>query len=98
MRYKNAKQYWKLLKKANNVSQCNISLSKFTCYFKAVYHSENHLYESDDDDYKCMFMNEIQVMFNKLDMPVIKEEIVYAIDQHTSGKSAGPDKILNELL
>lgn len=39
---------------------------------------------------------EIQVMFNELNVPISESEIAKAIHQLSNGKSAGPDRLLNE--
>ena len=37
LRYDNAKEYWKLLRKISNISQPTISMDNYTAYFKAIY-------------------------------------------------------------
>lgn len=99
LRYKNAKDYWKLLKSAANVSQPKISLNNFAAYFKAVNNPESDFYTPDEDVlhfYDRYVKGEIQVMFNELDVPISEDEIAKAIHQLSNGKSAGPDRLLNE--
>ena len=98
-RYKNAKVYWKLLKGAANVSQPKLSLNNFASYFKAVNNPDSPFYTPDDD---VVYFNErfvkgeMQVMFSELDIPISSDEIPKAIDKLANGKSAGPDRLLNE--
>ena len=99
-RYKNAKAYWKLLKGAANVSQPKLSLNNFASYFKAINNPDSPFYTPDDD---VVYFNErfvkgeMQVMFSELDIPISSDEISKAIDELANGKSAGPDRLLNEV-
>ena len=99
LKHKNAKAYWKLLKGASNISQPNISLNNFAAYFKAVNNPDSVFYTPDDD---VIYFNErylkgeLQVMFSELDSTISTAEISKAIDELSNGKSAGPDRLINE--
>ena len=99
-KYKNAKQYWKLLKESVTEPKCsNLSATDFANYFKSINNSYNPFFQSDDDIlyFNERFLNsEIQVMFEELNGSVTQEEIMRAIRQLKNGRSGGPDKFLNE--
>ena len=69
------------------------------CYFKAVNNPESVFYTPDED---VLYFNEryvkgeIQAMFSKLDEPISRSKISKAINQLSNGKSAGPDRLINE--
>ena len=99
LRYKNAKEYWKLLKSASHLSQPNISLDNFAAYFKAVNNPDSIFYTPDEDVinfYERHFKGELQVMFSELDLPITVEEILKAISELSNGKASGNDRFLNE--
>ena len=87
------------MKGAANVSQPKLSLNNFTSYFKAVNNPDSPFYTPDED---VVYFNErfvkgeMQVMFSELDIPISSDEISKAIDELANGKSAGPDRLLNE--
>ena len=102
-RYKNAKLYWNMLKNSQNGknTSLNVSLSQFEQYFKSINNPESVFYQKDDETeyFNNRFLNgELQVMFAELDIDISNEEIKKACSQLTSGRSGGPDKILNEFL
>ena len=43
-----------------------------------------------------IFMNDLQIMFSELDLPITVEEILNAVSQLSNGKSSGSDRLLNE--
>ena len=45
---------------------------------------------------KDIVKGEIQVMFSELDEPISHSEISKAINQLSNGKSAGPDRLIND--
>lgn len=99
LRYKNARDYWKLLKSASHSPKSNIPLSDFERYFKAINTPDSHFYVPDED---IVFTNdmyirgEIEVMFEELNLPLSRDEIMKAIRQLKNNKGAGPDKLINE--
>ena len=97
--HKNAKAYWKLLKGASNISKPNLSLSNFAAYFKAVNNPDSAFYTPDDDViyFNERYLNgELQVMFSELDVSISMIEVSKTIDELSNGKSAGPDRLINE--
>ena len=102
LKYKNAKEYWKLLKQAANLNNKNsISIDTFSEYFKSINDPNDRFYQADED---VLFFNErylkgeIQIMFEELNVPITVEEIRKCIKELKNGASAGPDLILNEFL
>ena len=98
-KHKNAKAYWKLLKGASNISKPNLSRSNFAAYFKAVNNPDSAFYTPDDDViyFNERYLNgELQVMFSELDVSISMIEVSKAIDELSNGKSAGPDRLINE--
>ena len=99
LRYTNARDYWKLLKRVSQNAKPNIQLSTFERYFKAVNSPVSQFYVPDDD---IVLMNdryirgELDVMFDELNLPLTRDEILKAIKQLKNNKSAGPDKLINE--
>ena len=73
-KFKDAKQYWKLLKDStthNNPK--NISTENFSEYFKAINNPEDPFFQPDEDIiyFNERFLNsEIQVMFDELNVPL----------------------------
>ena len=49
LRYKNARDYWKLLKSASKTGSANIPLTTFKRYFKEVNNPDSELYVADED-------------------------------------------------
>ena len=100
LKYKNAKSYWKLLKDSQNINKSNsLSAQKFHNYFKSINDPDTPYYQADEDilEFNNRFLNsEAQIMFSELDVAITEQEIVNAIKQLNSGKSGGPDRLLNE--
>ena len=101
-KYKNAKEYWKLIKDAANGDKGKaktISANRFAEYFKAINNPEDAFFQLDEDGiyFQERFLDgEVQVIFSELDVEIKREEILKAIKQLKSGKSGGPDHLLNE--
>lgn len=99
LRYKNARDYWKLLKSASQTCKTNIPLSTFERYFRAINTPDSDFYVPDED---IIFSNERYIrgeyeeMFDELNVAFTNDEILKAIKQLKYNKSAGPDKLLNE--
>ena len=87
------------MKGAANISQPNLSLNNFVAYFKAVNNPDSDFYTPDED---VIYFNErylkdeLQIIFSELDVPISTAEISKAINELSNGKSAGPDRLINE--
>ena len=101
IKYKNARDYWRLLKSSQNKSgPKTLSAKKFAEYFKAVNDPNSVFFQADEDilDLNNRFLNsELQLLFSELDCEISLNEIIKAIKQLKSGKSGGPDRLLNEI-
>ena len=99
-KYKNAKEYWKLLKNAQKHPESrSLSAQKFGDYFKAINDPNTAFYQADEDVIffnERYFQSEVQIMFSELDEEISIEEIKTAIKQLKNNKSGGPDRLLNE--
>ena len=99
-KYKNAKEYWKLLKDAQKHPESrSLSAQKFADYFRAINDPNTAFYQADEDVIffnERYFNSEVQIMFSELDEEISVEEIKKAIKQLKTGKSGGPDRLLNE--
>ena len=101
LRYKNARDYWKLLKSVSTSGRANIPLTEFERYFKSVNNSNSKFYIADEDillNNDRYIRGEIDVMFEELNLPITQREISKSIKQLKNNKSAGPDRLLNEFL
>ena len=100
MRFKNAKEYWKMLKGVSCPKKSNnLNASNFTEYFKAINDPESNFYQPDDDIiyFNERYLNgELQVMFDELNCDVTNSEILKACKELSLGRSGGPDCVLNE--
>ena len=99
-RFKDAKEYWRLLKQSQAGSQTkNLSADIFAEYFKAINDPEGQFYQADDDvlEFNRRFLNsESQVMFAELDVEITTQEIIKGIRELKLGRSGGPDRLINE--
>ena len=99
-KFKDAKEYWKLLKESVvSPKPKNISVDLFDKYFKAINNPEDPFFQADDDIlyYNERFLNEeAQVMFDELNVDITSNEIQKAISQLKQNRSGGPDGFLNE--
>ena len=92
--------YWNLLKKAAGIKSSNIQLSCFEQYFNAINNPSDPFYRPDED---IIYFNEryeneeFGIMFDELNVIFSQEEIRRVIHQLRNGKSAGPDKLINEI-
>ena len=74
-------------------------LSSFEQYFRAVNNPADRFYNPDEDVIyfnERYENNEFSVMFAELNLPFTLQEMLKAISQLRTNKSAGPDKLLNE--
>ena len=98
-RYKNAKLYWNMLKSVSHIPIDSSRLSDFETYFRAVSDPDDHLFTPDEDVLhfnERYLQNEFTIMFEELNSKISNSEILTAIKQLKTNKSAGPDLLLNE--
>ena len=102
MRFKNAKEYWKLLKNAGGQRKASgVTANNFYDYFKAINNPDDRFFQPDDDIIyfnERIVKDEFQVMFQELDVEISMGEINKAVRNLKNSKSAGPDLIINEFL
>ena len=99
-RFKNVKLYWKMLSGKNIRKKPNVTLDEFYYHFMGLSNPEDTFYRPDDDivdEYRNMMQNDIQVMFEELNVSIEESEIAKAIKELKCSKSGGPDLIINEL-
>ena len=89
-----------MLKQAANKNIKNsISSKQFADYFRAINDPNDRFFQVDDD---ILFFNEpyvrgeFQIMFDELNMEIIRTELLTAIKQLRNGASSGPDLWLND--
>lgn len=99
-RRQNAREYWKLLKSLTGAPKVStLSADLFAEYFKAINNPNDPFFQPDEDAilFNERYVNgELQVMFDELNVPLSEKEIRKATNQLKSGKSGGPDNVLNE--
>ena len=98
-KYKDARLYWNLLKETAGIKNTSVPLSSFEQYFRAVNNPADRFYNPDEDVIyfnERYENNEFSIMCAELNLPLALQEILKAISQLRTNKSAGPDKLLNE--
>ena len=98
-RFKNAKEYWKLLKGLCPRKSSNLNVSHFENYFKAVNNPDSVFFQPDEDaiDFNERYLDgELQIIFDELNDEISRAEIFKACKELSVGKSGGPDFVLNE--
>ena len=99
-RVSNAKDYWKLLKGFSlGPNSTAVSADSFAKYFKTINNPESAFYQPDDDiiDFNNKYLNdELQIMFEELDVDISNEEVLKSIKQLRNNSSGGPDLLLND--
>ena len=99
-RVSNAKAYWKLLKGDNRKEPNYLNADVFENFFRKIGNPEDEFFHADQDilDYVNDRVNdELQGIFDMLNIPIGANEISQAITQLKSGKSGGEDLLINEL-
>ncbi len=99
-RFNNARDYWKLLKGSQSYSRTNVTKEQFHKYFENISSQSGDFFNADIDTVEYvenMVRDELHCMFEELDCHITIEEIERSIKQLKSGKSAGPDVVINEL-
>ena len=77
----------------------NIPLTTFERYFKAVNNPDSEFYVADEDvllSNDRYIREELDIMFEELNVPITQQEISKSIKQLKNNKSHGPDRLLNE--
>ena len=100
-KFKNAKEYWNMLKELSHVKPANIPLSSFELYFKAVNNPTDPFYIPDEDVLyfnEQYAKNEFDIIFEELNLDFTQEEVLNAIKQLKLNKSGGPDYLINEFI
>ncbi|MCG8048238.1 MAG: reverse transcriptase family protein [Candidatus Thiodiazotropha endolucinida] len=98
-KYKNAKMYWNMLKELSYVKPANIALSTFEVYFKSVNNPSDPFFSPDEDilEFNERYVQgEINIIFDELNLKFSENEIIKAIQQLKTGRSGGPDRLINE--
>ena len=83
LRFKNAKEYWKLLKGSSvKTRSCKLGADQFLDYFKSINDPNSRFFQPDED---VLYFNdrylkgELQVMFDQLNVTISETEITKAI-------------------
>lgn len=98
-RFKNAKLYWKMLKESCGIKTSQIDITTFENYFKAINNPNDHFFSPDEDVLyfnERYLNNEFEVLFEEINSEITMQEVLAAIKQLKSGRSSGPDLLLNE--
>ena len=98
-RFKNAKEYWKLLKGLCPEKSSNLNVSHFENYFKAINNPDSVFFQPDEEaiDFNEHYLDgELQIMFDELNDEISYAEIFKACKELSIGKSDGSDFVLNE--
>ena len=83
------------------IKSSKLHTDDFVRYFKSINDPDSHFYQPDEDIvyFNERYLNdELHVMFEELNMEITHEEIKKACICLKTGKSAGPDYVLNEFL
>ena len=97
----NVKLYWKMLTGQNNSSRnCPISTGDMYNHFLKLNNPENDFFVADNDisdEVKQMIENDLQYMYQELDISISTDEVKAAIRDLKKSKSGGVDLLINEL-
>ena len=101
LRSKNAKEYWKLLKSmcVKTTTDCKISTDNFARYFKSINDPDSVFFQPDEEVVlfnERYIKGEFQCMFDELNVNIQMNEVLKACKELKTGKSSGPDLMLNE--
>ena len=89
----NARDYWKSLKSASQSPKANIPLSTFERYFKAINTPDSVFYLFINGVY---IRGELGMMYEEINWPLSREEILNAIKQLKNNKGPDLDKMIND--
>ena len=100
LRFKNAKEYWKMLKSLSRpTTSSSLSTTHFQEYFKAINNPESMFFQPDEDvvAFNERYLNdELQIMFSELNICITEDEIRKACKSLKNGRAGGPDYVINE--
>ena len=89
-----------MLKKCyTHTNNSNLNSSQFYAYLKSINNPDSAFFQADEDVliFNERYLNgELQVMFDELNIEISCSEILKACKQLRTGKSGGPDFLLNE--
>ena len=76
-RYKNAKQYWNMLKKVSGLKTSSIGITEFERYFNSVSNPDDPFFTPDEDILyfnERYVHNEFQIMFEELNQSFLMKK------------------------
>ena len=88
-----------MLSDFKQIHKCPVSNSDFYYYFMGLSNPEGNFYAADDDilrDYQNMIDDELQFMFDELNVSIDICEVMNGIKELKQGKSSGADMLVNE--
>ena len=88
-----------MLSDSKQINKCPVSNSDFYYYFMGLSNPEGNFYVADDDilrDYQNMIDDELQFMFDELNVSIDICEVMNGIKELKQGKSSGADMLVNE--
>ena len=97
---KNVKLYWKMLSGQKKSSPCPVSTGDMYNHFLKISNPSDDFFTADtdiSDEVKRMIENDLECMYQELDMTINIEEVKSAIKDLKKGKSGGVDLLINEL-
>lgn len=100
-KYKNARLYWKMLKDSQGPKKCTIDMDTFAKFFEKINNPSEDFFKPDPDvlEFNEKYHNgELPIIFEELNGTISLDEIREAVNQTKTGKSGGPDLLLNEFL
>ena len=95
----NSKDMWKLIRKNKSPTSSLLTCTDFFEYFKDLGNPSDVSYVADDDIYERIRTHDEGLLndsFQELNDVITHAEVIKAIKELKSGKSAGPDLLINE--
>lgn len=94
----NANEYWKLLRKF--LLKIDLSPDELVDYFEQVNNLDNHFYEPGEDIINFVehyVNNELQVMFDEVNVPITQNDNASCINNVSSGRPCGSNLLPTDL-
>ena len=87
-----------MLSDSKQINKCPVSNSDFYYYFMGLSNPEGNFYVAYDilRDYQNMIDDELQFMFDELNVSIDICEVMNGIKELKQGKSSGADMLVNE--